>query len=288
MAYRGTTERLWASFRNASEVLEDPSSLQLDILQNGAVVVGPIVQPALVRDALGLYRYDWAIPAGLPPGTYIVRWTAQLSSDPVGDPTVAFDSVDVLATAGPLTLAEAKQGLNITRTDSDDELAGWLVAATELVESVVGPLTARSVTEVHPASEGAAIYLRQTPVISVESIERRWDSSPLWLPADVEVEPLSGRLTVNAFYEGSGAWAGWGGVRVTYTAGRAQVPESIRKAIIIVLDHLWTTQRGWQSGAPGLRGQLPAAEGGAPIPAGYALPNRAEQLIEPWRRVAIG
>lgn len=190
--------------------------------------------------------------------------------------------------AGPLTLAEAKEGLNMSASTNDTELAGWLTAATELVESVVGPVVARSVTELHEATSAGALYLRQTPVISVEAIVRRYDSSVLWQPADVEVDALSGRLVVNAFYEGSGAWAGWGGTRITYTAGRAEVPESIRKATIVVLDHLWQTQRGWVSGAPGLRGELPAAQGGAPVPPGYALPNRAMDLLAPYRRVAIG
>lgn len=246
----------------------------------------------VVRTSSGLVLPSaWQTPAGasrdlrveladLPAGT----WTLWLTVP--GESDLNLGRVQMLS-AVPLTLEEAKEGLNITSSDSDSELAGWLAAATELAESITGPLTERTVTETHEATTSSSLYLRETPVIGVDAVDRRWDGTELWPAADVEVEPLSGRMVMVQFYGGAAAWNSWGGTRVTYRAGRTEISESIRKAIIIILDHLWQTQRGWQSGAPSLRGELPQAMGGPQLPAGFALPNRAAELLAPYKRVVI-
>lgn len=185
--------------------------------------------------------------------------------------------------AGPLTLDEAKEGLNYKGGPSEDsELQSWLDAATELVESIVGPVVPRAIEEYHPDLWQEQIYLRQTPVISIEGIDAAAGGAPVYVADDLRLEALSGRVSL--VYGGT-LGSGAGGMTVRYTAGRAEVPESIRRATVIILEHLWKQQRGWASGAPSARGQLPEPE--PQVPMGFVLPNRAAQLLEPHTRVAI-
>lgn len=185
---------------------------------------------------------------------------------------------------GIVTLEEAKQGLNI-RTDSDDaELESFLLAATEQVEAIVGPVREKVVTERHAAA-GDTLVLRTTPVLSVGSIVGRLGAVSLYGSGDLDVDPATGIVRVS--YGGRFSFPTYGGVDVTYIAGRTEVPEAIKKATIIILDHLWKTQRGWVA-RPTLRGEdltYPGAEGGLPL--GFALPSRAVQLLQPYTQMVV-
>jgi hypothetical protein len=55
---------------------------------------------------------------------------------------------------------------------------------------------------------------------------------------------------------------------------------AIREAILIIAAHLWETQRGTSPSALSLQG---ADIGDAVSPGlGYAIPNRARELLEPY------
>jgi hypothetical protein len=72
-----------------------------------------------------------------------------------------------------------------------------------------------------------------------------------------------------------------GPLRVTYVAGRRIVPAAITAAAKIILQHLWRTQQG--PGRP-QRG-VDDFDVTEPIPGlGYAIPNRAVQLLEPYKQ----
>lgn len=189
-----------------------------------------------------------------------------------------------------VTITEAKRALNMSATSSanDAELETVLAAAIEQVEAYVGPLAPREVVETH-RSPGEAISLRQTPVISVESVVSLAGGPSLYEPAQLLVDPVSGVLRP-LYGDTFGSFdAGWGGVTISYTAGReaGQIPESINRAILIVTEHLWETQRGWAS-APSWRGEsAPAPEGESSRPMGFALPSRAIQLLEPHMKIVV-
>lgn len=175
--------------------------------------------------------------------------------------------------AGPLTLGEAKKFLNITSASDDEEIGRFLEASTDLVESLVGPLTVRMIVD-EPATVSpgtGTIMLRTAPVVGVDSITARGSGVVLFVAADLYVDQSTGVVTAL-----SGGHLRGGHLLVTYRAGRADVPEAIRLAQGIVLDHLWRTQRA----------QRPSARGGSPEaapPMGFALPARAEQLLQPYR-----
>jgi hypothetical protein len=75
---------------------------------------------------------------------------------------------------------------------------------------------------------------------------------------------------------------------VEYTAGRSDVPASIRLGVLIVAAHLWETQR-----RPGFTSATPAGFGGSgdipdvPVGRGFAIPARAEELFARYRQVGV-
>lgn len=174
-----------------------------------------------------------------------------------------------------LTLAEAKDQLDITTTSSDAELQRYIDALTAPIERFVGPVENRTVSEVIEGKTHV-LCLSSTPVVSITSITPALTGGETIAPADVFLDGAKGivrRLDGGAFC--GGLWT------VTYTAGRGTVPATIRLAAAILLQHLWRTQYGAARGSAGGGDDFDVNE---PIVGfGYAIPNRVLQLLEPYR-----
>jgi hypothetical protein len=166
--------------------------------------------------------------------------------------------------AGFASLSDVKAHLNITSTDNDDELQLMLDAASETVRSLVGSIT-DDVAEVLPVHNGTIILSRR-------------NVTDVLLHPD---EPVSG-FTVN---HEAGLVYGVpliGRVSVTYSVGDGARPASLTLATLIIAAHLWETQRG---AAPS--GPLAADDDTGIVPGlGYAIPNRARELLEPFIRAS--
>jgi hypothetical protein len=89
MTVRGSTHSLTVTFRDAGGAVVDPTALLLSILREGVTVAGPFTVPAVVRDAPGLYRYEWPVPPDAVEGTYTAAWTATLPGESTPDVTYA-------------------------------------------------------------------------------------------------------------------------------------------------------------------------------------------------------
>lgn len=172
----------------------------------------------------------------------------------------------------PLTLAadavhfieldEVKRQANVSSSANNDELDLFRGAAEDAVEGLIGPVRHRVVTEVHRSATygGTTVMLREWPTLSVDSVTVGGTTVPH------SVNAPAGILDVRAF----------GDVEVTYTVGRAVVPDAVRVATLIIAAHLWATQLG--SGP----GQF-ADDTGAPVPGmAYSIPNRATDLLRPY------
>jgi hypothetical protein len=158
---------------------------------------------------------------------------------------------------GP-SLDDLKAHLNITDSDNDDELLGMLDAATDVTESIVGPLAGGTVTETHYGLSSDVLVLRQVPVAALVSVSGRlWPDGAL------------GTLRLVSGYRFAGD------VTVTYTTGR-EAPAAVRLAVLIIAAHLWETQRG---SAP--VGPL-STDDGTVSGLGFAIPNRARELLAPF------
>ncbi len=177
------------------------------------------------------------------------------------------------------TLSDLKAHLNSTTTTDDGELSDMLDAAVDVVEGIIGPVTARTVTETHRDVRGDVLVLRRMPVAGLVSIGSRSGGSVSPLPVeDFELDADAGLLRRADGYGFAGSYT------VSYSSGRPMVPPAVKLAVLIVAAHLWETQRGNTPAGP-VAAEVDA--GFAAPTAGYAIPNRAKDLLAPFTRSAL-
>ena len=254
----GQTYEATCAVRNAAGVLANATTVTLTVTApDGTVTTPSVVNPPLVDgkylcdvvlDQAGLWKFAWLTTA---PGTSTVDYVN------------ARDFISIIS------LAEAKAHLDMTATADDDELRNFLQAATELVESKVGPCVRRTVTE--RVTEGTCeLVLRCHPVISVTSVTSVWPGGPSWTTADLLVDGDAGIVCQKSM------WPFWYGPwDVVEVVGRAVIPERFLHAAKEQLRHLWETQRG-SSQAPPLAGEetFTTAQGWS-----FSVPRRVLELL---------
>lgn len=257
----GDTVRLTAECRDPDGTLTTAGTVTLTVTLPDGSTVSPVV---LAPATAGQYVYDYPTTAA---GRHAVRW---VFTDPGSATTDVFD-VRPEAPALLLSLADAKAQLNITSTRNDEEIRGWLETVTAAVEHFTGITVQRSFTEVHriPRRGAPSFALLRTPALEITAATG----------ADVDSMDLDPSAGVVHHTDG-GLFCGR--VEVTYLAGRDEVPAPIRDAAKVILQHLWRTQRNTSRGpVPGGGDDFSVTE---PVPGlGYAIPNRALQLMEPYR-----
>ncbi|MFD9192991.1 head-tail connector protein [Streptomyces phaeochromogenes] len=266
----GDNVRLTAECRNAAGVLADASGVTLTItLPDGTTATPAVTNPPLDT---GQYRHDYATAQA---GRHGVRWV-------FATPAAAYtDMFDVRLAVPPLilSLADARSHLRITSTSDDQQLREWLESITELVEQFCGPCVRRTVVETHdiPASGVRALALHRTPVLSLVSAVAVLDGGTDYAAADLDADEATGivrRLDGGRMH---------GPLRFTYQVGRSVVPANLSSASRIILQHLWRTQYGASRAASGVGGGDDYAVTEPIAGFGYAIPNRALQLMEPHR-----
>jgi hypothetical protein len=176
-----------------------------------------------------------------------------------------------------LTLEEAKQQLDIETTAHDVELQAYVDALTATIEQHVGPVENRQVTET-VRGHGRTMVLTQAPVVSLTSFTPLQAGGWQLAVADLVLDNERGvirRWDRGLFY--GGPWS------VVYTAGRGSVPPTINLAARILLQHLWRTQYGASRGVAGIGGGDDFSVTEPVAGWGYAIPNRALQLLEPFK-----
>lgn len=169
-----------------------------------------------------------------------------------------------------LSLADAKQHLNITTTTQDDELREYLESATEIVESYVGPIVTRTHTA-RVCGYRRDISLPHTQVTAITAVTLVSDgSSPITL-SDLTVDTAAGIIS----YKSGLTSFPYGDMDVTYTVGRTSVKANWTLAAKIIVKSKWQTQLG----------NLPSIQGDSPgyvvTGAGYRVPYDAVALLEP-------
>lgn len=165
------------------------------------------------------------------------------------------------------TLSDVKAYANVTSSEFDGELTLMLDAAEDVVRSLIRPVSSSQVTE-RVTAHGGTVLLSGRPVGDVllngGAVTGFWVDAAAGLLHDVPT--VYGPLTAS------------------YTVGNGNVPAAVTLATAIIAGHLFETQR-----MPGQMSDRPAGFGGLdgvpdmPVPGqGYALPNRAQQLLEPF------
>lgn len=169
-----------------------------------------------------------------------------------------------------VSLEHAKTHLNITTSAEDAEILRMVEAVTEPVERIVGSVLPVSFSEFHDGGR-AAIALSHRPVLSIDSVTLPGGAT---VASDgYELEADAGVLIRMA---GGFRWQ-WepGRIGVGYTAGLAEVPAHVRLAALIIVGHMWETQRGGQRDGRFTGG---GEEGWRPG-LGFSLPRRALELL---------
>lgn len=261
----GDTVRLAADCRDAAGTLANASTVALTItLPDGTTATPAVTNPP---GQTGKYTLDYT---SVQAGRHAVRW---LFTTPNNAYTDSFDVREAWPPA-ILSLADAKKHLSKTSTTDDDEIRSWVESITAGIEGLCGPVIVRTVTERHDVHRVPTIALRQTPVLSLTSVVPILTGGTTYAVSDLDVDTVTG--VVQRLDGGTLT----GPLRVTYTAGRRIVPAAMSSAARIILQHLWRTRQG----------PVRPTRGGddysvtEPVAGfGYAIPNRALQLLEPYR-----
>lgn len=264
----GDTVRLTADCTDPDGTPTTAATAVLTVtLPDGTTATPDVPAPA----QSGQYVVDYVTTVA---GQHAVRW---LFTGPGYAYTDTFD----VRPAVPrliLSLADAKLHLRITTPSDEAYLREWLEAITEGVENLAGAVVRRTVTEKHsiPFRGIGALMLRTVPVLELVSLTPVLTGGWTYTPAEFDLDPsgVVQRLDGARIY---------GPLRTVHVAGRAVTPASMTAASRIILRHLWRTRHGSSRALPNVGGDddFSVTE---PIPGfGYAIPNRALQLLEPFR-----
>lgn len=251
--------------------LENATTVVLTISKPDNTTVTPTIVNPPART--GLYRWDYTPTVA---GRHTARWLLTFADGTTDGSTETLD-VRPADPGGIVSLDAAKRHLSIAKDTSDVELRGWIAAVTEVIENLVGPCIIRSYDTVITQC-GGSWWLPKAPVLSITTVTRV-GYGPAIDPASLYVVPETGEVIQITPYTVSidGTFA------ITYKAGRAVIPANIVQAALIVLKHLWETQRGQGVG------QGRATLGGEDdilLDPGmlWAVPRRAVELLAPHRR----
>lgn len=186
--------------------------------------------------------------------------------------------IEVASTTGSvLSLDQAKQHLNITSTTNDAEVQVTIDAAEARLSQEVGPLSGVD-KSARVSTAGAFLLLPSAPVQSLTSITDVRASEAL----DLTLLTLDGEAGTVYYTDGNSLFRS-PAYDVAFRAGWSTVPADLMYAIKELVRHLWQTQRG----NPMISSLADQAPIGA-APAGFALPNRVMEMIEPYRQSVVG
>lgn len=226
------------------------------------------------------------------PGHYLVSWTCADATYPGG----YTDSYNVRPAAEPsiLSTADAKRTLRIDPSDTseDDFIAEFNPAVTSVVEWFCGPVIQQAITERLPAG-GLTIQLSKPPVLSLTA----WTTIPPALAnagiavpnppspmfptrvfgvsyplTQLYADPVLGTVNHTSglpFYYGEYIWA--------YQAGRLVIPDCILMGARAIFRHIFGLERGGAGGTA----SLGSDEETTMTPMGFAVPNRALEMMTP-------
>lgn len=195
-------------------------------------------------------------------------------------PQTAFRDVFDVRTAelnNIVSLEETKLHLNISNDGTDSEIRGFIEAVTSICAFYCGTLFPAEYVETHHAC-GDTLVLRHYPVIDVSAIAAV-GSGPAVDVSGVDIGE-GGVLDLGA--------SAWGKLRVTYTAGYSILPANITRAALIIIQHMWDTQRPRNSRRP----SVPVSEDFSTVQdqSGrfYSVPRRAVELLQDSIQDGIG
>lgn len=227
------------------------------------------------NDSTGTYHQD--IPASdlTQNGHYQYAWVS--TGTGAGVAPGEFDVYDPFEVA-VLPLQDGKDALNIPQatTTYDSEIASYIATIQSSLERATGgPIVNRTVTErSEMMTNQTVIPVRQRPLVSVTSITSA-SGGAIDISGGLDLDVNAGLIRRKLGLPFYGPFFQWlPQVTVTYVAGwGTSVPAAFGSFARIVLQHLWSSQRGPAA--------LPmGADATVMIPGfGFAVPNMAAELL---------
>jgi hypothetical protein len=219
-------------------------------------------------------------------GAYLLVWSVT--------GTVTDAQTDQFTAVAPslalLSLSDLRDQLNISVTDTTGtaKLRRFLQSATDVVQNITGPILPQPITRQFDG-ENAFLVLPERWVSSITSVvETRGitNYTPLGHSTDAfgyTWDRQTNKIIRRAY---GGAVAlfppGLNVVAVSYTAGMTTIPQDVSDATGELIRH-W-----WSHGQQPYRGTFQATtgddDGGTITVMGYAVPNRVNEMLAPYRR----
>lgn len=224
---------------------------------------GTTTGPTVTSPSTGVYVASY-VPTQT--GRHVARWVATGAN--ASAYTAVYNVVEAPETI--VGLDEAKAFLNKASTADDEQIRFFLEVVSDVCERFTRKVWRRQTfTETHSTCDSDYLYLRNTPVISVTSVVVNGTAV-----TDYVVDKRAGLLRRGTTLLEMDWEDAWQGTVVTYVAGPADgvVPANIRQGCLLLLRHMWDTQRGG-SGGPRQNGAVDEYD-----PAlGFYIPNRVRQ-----------
>jgi hypothetical protein len=251
---------------------------------------GTTVNPTPVNAGIGVYQAVVSAPTQA--GIYTAHWTATGSGF-----SFSYDDqfqVRPLGAQQIVDLASVKAHLNIQPLDTsqDAELIGFILAASEVIRDMVGPIVPETHTEYFDGGV-MTVSVAWQPLLSVTSVYEYYGLSAFLLteqPLGTQinafgftVDYITGQIIRRTFGGQAALFAvGDKNIKVTYSAGRAGTSYSVRLGALEFIRHNWQmTQQGRLRRS---RGSSAGDGGEMAVPIGFAVPDRVVELLAPYRR----
>ena len=235
---------------------------------------GTYASPA--NDGTGLYHQDIPVTDLAATGHYQYTWTS--TGTGAGVSFGEFDVFDALAETSVLPLQDAKDALNIPQatTTFDTEIQSYIATIRSSLEKATGgPLVNRTITERSEMMQNQTVIpVRQRPLVSVTSIASA-SGGAIDISGGLDLDANAGLIRRKLGLPFYGPFFTWlPQVSVVYVAGwGVSVPAAFNTFARIVLQHLWTSQRG-PAALPMGGGEMVTIPG-----FGFAIPNMAAELL---------
>jgi len=276
---QGQPVRVSTTVRDVSGALVNASALTL-LVKLAAVdgtwtTTGTYASPA--NDSTGAYHQDIPVTDLATIGHYQYSWTA--TGTGAGVSMGEFDVFDPFETA-ILPLQDAKDALNIPQatTTSDSEILAYVATIESCIKRLTGgPVVNRAITErAELLGDYTVLLVRQRPLVSVTSIVSVASGQAVDISAGLDIDANAGTIRRKLGYPFYGPYFTWlPAMTVTYVAGwGTAVPAAFGAAARIILQNLWTTQRG-PSPQPLMGEDMVSLPG-----FGFAIPNQAAELLD--------
>lgn len=256
----GDVVTLGAEVRDSAGTLANAGAVTLTVI----LPDGSSVTPLVTNPSTGVYS---AAITATQVGYHVEKWTATGANAAAWRDsfTVADDALIPV-----IGLDEAKAFLQITSGTSDEELRVFIAAAAERIEAEVARVLGRR-TVVHTFTKPmGAVTFPGVPILSVTSVV---DGDKTLAATDYILSAQSGVIVPK------GAWES-DTLTVTAVCGLVSPPEPVRHSILLLLEHMWQTQRGTMRMGIGGDDWSPSMT--------FTLPNRARENLIPYKIPGFG